>query len=451
MRDRDRDRRPSREDRGAKKKFQYRKRDASNFTEQANQKGGNWDRTYKGQFKVLRVEVGKSYNLRILPPTWDDPQHFAYDRYQHSGVGPDNQRYNCLRHHKNGPCPVCEEEAELKRDSQQESDPREAKALSEAAYKAKAKLRKVMWVIDRNSEKDGPQIWDPSWTVNRDLAARCVNERTGEVLYIDDPDDGYDISFKTEKKGQYSEIIGLEVARKSTPLSDDRDQQDEWLDFVQENPIPETFFFYDYDHIAKALSGGKVKRDDEDEAEEDKGPRTRSERRGRDKDEEEEEAPRSRRSSLRDADEDDDKDYDEMLRRGKRQGKEDLDEDDELDEPKVRSRRSRDDEDVEDGDEDEDDQPRSRRRRDDDDDDEEGGSHGKELRKVSRGRSASDEEREGSHDKPSARRDSDRDERSDRRAGKSRSRTEDDEDEREDRSDRLLSRKRSRPDDDDID
>lgn len=78
------------------------------------------------------------------------------------------------------------------------------------------------------------------------------------MIPIDDPgEDGFDISFtKEKKKGQsFWEYVGVQVDRKPSPLSDDEDQVTEWLDYIQENPIPDLLITSDYDHIKETFGG----------------------------------------------------------------------------------------------------------------------------------------------------------------------------------------------------
>jgi hypothetical protein len=124
-----------------------------------------------------------------------------------------------------------------------------------------------VWIIDRNNEKDGPKFWDMSWTMDKDIASLSINKRTGEALLIDDPENGYDFEFVREGKGLNTRYIGKQISRQSSPISDDERQQEVWLEFITENPIPDVLNFYSYDYIAKIFTGRKpVETDTTDEA-----------------------------------------------------------------------------------------------------------------------------------------------------------------------------------------
>lgn len=335
MRNRDRADRHEKKGRG---RFQYRQRDASTVKDHANQQSGNWDIMFSNRYKMFIPEAKKKYRIRILPPTWDDDAQkgMGYEIWRHSSVGADNQRYLCLRLMKNEDCPVCEESDDLKREAGGDRDSDEDKA----SYKLKAKKGYVYWIVVRGEEDEGPQLWAPTWQIDRDINGLCEDDETGETLFIDHPDEGYDVLFSTVKKGRYTECIKFKLSRHSSPISDDQDQQDEWLKFIQKRPVPSAFVFYDKDHIDKVLSGGKARDDDDDEDDEDSTRSSRRRRKNRDDDDDDD---RPSRRSMRDEDEDEIDDEDE-----------DLDGDDDDDEDTRKSSRKR-----------------SRRRDDDDDEDDE--------------------------------------------------------------------------------
>src|ERR1044072_7044622 len=241
-----------RDNKAGKFEFKYRKVDPSKVKERATQSGGKYDQMFKIG-PVFSPKSGNSYRLRIMPPGWENTDGYKHRIWVHSNVVVDNQRYICLQQHKDEPCPNCEETAVLQRNG--DNDP---------AYKLKAKARDVCFVIDRDAEDKGPQIWAPSWTVDRDIAALCVSKRTGEVLYIDDPDNGFDIEFDCVDQGGFPQVKAIKIDRSSSPLADAPKQQRRWLRFVTENPIPDLLVFYEYDHIKKVLEGGKVETDDDD-------------------------------------------------------------------------------------------------------------------------------------------------------------------------------------------
>jgi hypothetical protein len=99
-------------------------------------------------------------------------------------------------------------------------------------------------------------MWSMPWTIDRDICARAVDRTTGEVFAPDDPDAGYDVSFKKEGTGQTTKYVGIDLARRPSPLSDDPAQAQAWLDFVVAHPLPDQFILADADHILKVFTGG---------------------------------------------------------------------------------------------------------------------------------------------------------------------------------------------------
>ena len=352
--------------------FTYKKRSSDDVRKRAEQTGGRFDSIFKQGFDTFRPKAGDNL-IRILPPTWDDQDHYGYDVWVHKFIGPDNSNYLCPRKMKGEYCPICAAAEEAKEAGEVD----EAKALQPSQ-------QVVTWVLDRD-EDPTPLLYSISWMADRDIASLCQNKRTGKVLLIDHPDEGYDVTIKRHGQGLKTRY-NYAIDRDQTSIDDDPDVQDEILEYIQDNPIPDVLHFYDSSYLEKVLDGSSQERDpdlDEDEDEdEDEKPRRR---RRRTKDEDEDEKPKRRRSRSDDdddeppfdSDEDEDEDEDDRPRRRRKRVR-DANSDDEDERPK-RSRRRRsaeddDDDDDDDGDEEEEEDERSHRRRrsrsDDDDDDE---------------------------------------------------------------------------------
>lgn len=266
-----------------RKRFEYKPRTKEQVRARANQKGGMFDSTFKDGLKQLKVGEG-DHTYRIMPPTWDDADHYGLEVMIHYGVGPDNQAYLCREKLEKGTCPICAERRKAER-----KDPDYAKELAPTK-------RVLLWVIDRDKESEGPQLWSCPWTLDRDIAMQSQDKKTGEVFAVDDPYEGYDVSFTRSGADQRTKYGGIQLARRSSPLAEDEDELDDWLDYIQDNPLTECLVYYDEEYIAGIFAGGEAKRDKEDE-EQEESPRTRSSRRReREEPEEEEEAPPPRRS-----------------------------------------------------------------------------------------------------------------------------------------------------------
>ncbi len=224
--------------RGGGSRFQYQKRDPSSVAKRGEQGGGDFDKYIDDSLKMFKPADGDNL-IRILPPTWDNADHFGLDTWVHYGIGPDSQTYLCLDKMKGEACPICDERARAVKDG-------------DTAYadKLKPTKRVLVYLIDRNSEKDGPVVWSMPWTIDRDLCKLVVDKRSGEVLPIDDPQNGYDIEFERKGKGDRTQYIGLAIARRESDVGNDR-----WLDQIQDLPLPQTLKYYAYDHINHVFGG----------------------------------------------------------------------------------------------------------------------------------------------------------------------------------------------------
>lgn len=281
-RDRDDDDRGSRrrgDDDGGSSGYRYERRDAESVKRRAEQRGsgGDFDRLLKEGVKMWKPNDGDN-RIRILPPTWKKPEHFGLDVSVHYGVGADRQSYLCLHKHKGEPDPIHEAYEEARRElNDNEGD----KALEQLVKDLKAKKRVVYYLVDRDHEKEGIQAWAAPKGFDDDLVQVMQDKRTGEVLPIDDPEDGYDIEFTKKGQGIKTEYTGIAVARRSSPLDNPKA-----LKFAVENPLPDQLQFFSYEHIAKVFGGGGKRRRDDDR-DEDRGSRDRDERdspRSRDRD-----------------------------------------------------------------------------------------------------------------------------------------------------------------------
>ena len=290
----------------AKSGFVYKPRTSDQIKNRAQRKSGRYDSIFKQGFDTYRSKQGDNL-FRYLPPTWDDSDHYGHTAFVHRNIGPDNATYLCPRKMLNKPCPICEAQKEAKDAGESE----EATALNTSE-------RVISWVLDRDADDpEKPLLFDSSWTQDRDIVSLCVNERTGEILMIDHPDKGYDVTIKRSGTGMRTKYYGYQIARDDSPILDSEKAQDEILEYVKENPVPETFNFYDYDYLKGVLSGTVAAKDevldDEDEkpvkktstkreVDEEEAPFEKPTRRGPRRDQEEdevEEEPAPRRTASR--------------------------------------------------------------------------------------------------------------------------------------------------------
>lgn len=250
-----------------KKTFNYKTRDPEAVKQRAVSKNFTGDTYLKADFKVLKVDPGL-WELRILPPTWPDARHYGYDIWVHwkIGSGQDKNHYLCLQKMKNEPCPICEESLR----ASQEGD-------VEGAKKYRPGKQLLMWVIDRKDEKTGPQIFACTSKVDTTLCKLSVNNKTGAVLSIDDPEDGYDITFEkvaAVSAESYPTYEAVNIDRNHSPLHGSAEVATKWLEFVVAHPIPSALIYHTYDHIKKAFEGKKVVLEDEEVSEVTEEPNT---------------------------------------------------------------------------------------------------------------------------------------------------------------------------------
>lgn len=299
---------------GERSGYRYERRDSESVRERATRGGTDYDKFLKSGIKMFKPNDGDN-RIRILPPTWKKPKpdHYGFDIYVHYGVGADRQAYLCLHKHKDSPDPIHEAYMVAKNEF---ADDDKNEDLKKLVKELEAKRRVLVYLIDRDHEKDGIQAWAMPWTLDRDIVQVMQDKRTGEVLPIDDPEEGYDVEFTKKGAKDRTEYTGVAIARRSSPLDNDKA-----LQFALDNPLPEQLVFFDYDHIAKEFGGKGARRGGRDS--------DRDDDRRRDRDDDRDD----RRSSSRDRDDDrGGRDRDDDRRRGR----------DDDDSPR-RSSRSRDD------------------------------------------------------------------------------------------------------------
>ncbi len=232
--------------RDKKRSFKYIPRTKEQIDKRARQSGGLKDWFVPEEIKMfVPKEGGKGNIIRILPPTWENAEHYGYDVYIHFGIGAENSAFLCPKKMKNKPCPICEE---LNR-AQKEKMPEEYIASLEVTK------RVLMYVIDRKNEEDGPLLWSAAWTIDKDIAKRSRDKRTGEYRELDRVDSGHDVIIDREGTGLKTKY-SIEIDREPTPLSDDDRLVEEWLDYITENPIPDILVYRDYDYIKEVFEVG---------------------------------------------------------------------------------------------------------------------------------------------------------------------------------------------------
>ena len=160
-------------------------------------------------------------------------------------------------------CPICNAAVESRAAGEAEEDSKKLDPVRRVA----------VWMIDRNEPEPNPAVFMMSWSMDRDIAALCHNRRTGKVLLIDHPSQGYDVQFNRTGKGLGTRYIGIQIERDVSAIDDDESEQDRILEFISETAIPDVLNYYDYDHLQKMIEGSAEERDsdldDDDDADDD--------------------------------------------------------------------------------------------------------------------------------------------------------------------------------------
>jgi hypothetical protein len=345
-RGRGRDRGRDRDRRGGRRSYTHHKEE--NVRNHSEQSGGNWDGIFKSGVKAWRPKEGENA-IRILPPTWENYDHYGFEVYVHTRVGASGSTYTCPNKHGGGPCAACAEVTALR-----------AAGEDEDAGKLSVKKNFVYYILDRDAKKPEPVPWQVGWRQDKEIAEASEVKRRNQVKYIDHPDEGYDVFVKRTGK-QLNTRYTYQTDSDPSPISDDPDEQDDILKEIEDNPISDLIVWASNEKIARDLEGTARKKDDDDDDDDDEGDRRGVRRGSRGGDED-------GRSRVRSRDPDDDED--DRSSGGRRGRDRDDDEEDSTSRRAERRSRGRDSEREEDDRDDGEDRGRRRPRGRDDDGDE---------------------------------------------------------------------------------
>lgn len=226
-------------------RFAYKPPSAEELKERAQRRGSR-DSFFAPHVNFFTPKVGPNI-LRILPPPpakRDEWRSYGIELFIHYGIGTDEAGYLCLDKMKGETCPICEERTRAK-----------AAGEDEYASQLRPNTRISVYMVDRDQEGKGPMVWNMPQSLDADICGRAVNKKTGEVYAVDDPEEGFDISFNREGQGLITKYKSIEIDRERSPLSDDPGTVTKWLDYVVANPLDEALLFYDYEHIKAAFAG----------------------------------------------------------------------------------------------------------------------------------------------------------------------------------------------------
>jgi hypothetical protein len=284
-----------------KKRFDYGKRSKEQLEKRARQFGGLKDGFISDDVKVFTPQKNDNI-LRILPPTWDGAEHWGYDVWVHYGIGPDNSAYLCLEKMKGEPCALCDE----RKRAQKAKD-----STEDYVNKLEPTKRVLMFILDRKNMDEGVQLWPAAWTVDKDICKKAINKKTGEPYFIDDVDDGYDVIINREGVGRRTKY-SIDVDRDTSELGGDAK---DYLEYIDDNPIPTLLIYKDYDYLKEAFNMGGLYEYDEDK------------KANKDKDDDDEKPAKSKKSR-----------YDDDEKPARKKAKVEDDEPEEEEEPKKKTK-----------------------------------------------------------------------------------------------------------------
>jgi len=241
------------------------------------------------------------------------------DVFVHFGIGVTESSYLCPARMGKGKCPICEFQAELKK--QKNYDEEYVKS-----FNAKRRVVYNVCVYDTHKDEDaGVMIWEASHHLSeKNIMAIARNNRTGAFVKWADPDNGKTVEFARVGKGKSTNYEGFKFTDREEPITDETLDQaiaiDDYLDYKT------------YDELVEIMGNPSVEKEEPLEKEEtyeeaSDPPPSRSGRTSRVKKEEPEEEPPVRRSRKSEPDPEDDKgEEDPPTRRSRRSTPEDTQE-----------------------------------------------------------------------------------------------------------------------------
>lgn len=185
----------------------------------------------------------RRHQLRILPPGWEDADHYGLAVKTHYGIGVNRVTMWSLAGMWGERDPISEE-LEI------------ARSKGDKDYEKSLWWRQslLMYVIDRFAPEKGPLLWfAPMKAIGMALEELAIDGATGQYVPIDDDKAGYDISFKVETAGGFPHYGALAIDRSSTPISPDPNEVQRWLEYITDRNIPKIIRKPTYEEVRAIL------------------------------------------------------------------------------------------------------------------------------------------------------------------------------------------------------
>jgi len=188
--------------------------------------------------KSYRAKVGDNF-LAIIPPPVPKV-YFGKPLYVHYNIGPNRAAFLCLAQMRKTSCPVCEKRRQLQEEG---ADSEDISALNTS-------IRYLFWIVDmkdRETQRQGVQLYDAPLSINDEIISLSSDKRTGDVIDISDPAAGKNLVFTRKGTSMTgTRYSGFELEDRDGPIPQ------EWLEIPD---FEDVLSFHDYDVIKAELEG----------------------------------------------------------------------------------------------------------------------------------------------------------------------------------------------------
>lgn len=197
---------------------------------------------------LFKPEKDVKQRVRFFPQPKEG--YFAKHVLIHFGLNAEGNSLICPTTVGRNDCPLCAKNKLLYNEAKQlelagnklaaETKMKEAKGL-------RAKKYNITYMIDRNAEEIGPQVWSIPDTTVTGIRNLMTDPETNALLSIDDLFAGRDVFFvkgKLEPTSMFETINKIQLGTKDIPLSEGDKSFEQlsartkgWLDFIKANSI----------------------------------------------------------------------------------------------------------------------------------------------------------------------------------------------------------------------
>lgn len=205
----------------------------------------NGDFLFKQKLPFYTVRDGDNI-IRLLPAMWQDATFPWLEVFIHYQIGANNSQFFCLLKMQNKPCAICEE---AKKATERGEKPEVVRTLY-------PQHRAIAWIIDRLEPSKGPVVWTmPYKNIAQQIITISFSRKTGEPVFVDDPETGWDILFQKEGKGMLTKYSGVRKDDEPTPLHADPETVAKWLGEAESKSLKDQLQYKEYEHIKAVLFG----------------------------------------------------------------------------------------------------------------------------------------------------------------------------------------------------